>query len=179
MTIFFSGGCKNGKSTLAESCACALAAGGPLCYLATMIPHDDEDRLRIRRHVAARAGKGFTTIECGREILTALDHAPADATFLLDSVTALLSNEMFRADGTVDEDAGPRTAEALRELAERAHNIVFVSDYIYGDGPLYDEYTELYRRSLALCDRTLAAACDAVAEVCIGQHILYKGALPL
>lgn len=58
-------------------------------------------------------------------------------------------------------------------------NIVFVSDYLYSDAARYDDDTERYRRGLALCDRTLAAACDAVAEVCVGQHILYKGALPL
>lgn len=178
MNIFFSGGCKNGKSTLAENCACALAGNGPLYYLATMIPHDEEDLIRIKRHIAARAGKGFTTIECGQNILSCLEQADADGTFLLDSVTALLSNEMFTESG-VDETAGPRTAEMLCELAGRVKNIVFVSDYIYGDDPCYDEYTELYRRGLALCDRTLAKVCDTVAEVCIGQHILYKGSLPL
>lgn len=178
MTIFLSGGCKNGKSTLAEDCACALAGGGPLYYLATMIPHDGEDRARIRRHVAERSGKGFTTIECGRDILTALDGADPNGTFLLDSVTALLSNEMFREDGSVELTAGERTAEGLAELARRVRHAVFVSDYIYGDGS-YDALTEAYRAGLARCDRALAAACDAVVEVCVGQYVVYRGALPV
>lgn len=178
MKIFISGGCKNGKSTLAETCACALAEGGPLYYIATMIPHDEEDRARIRRHVAAREGKGFITIERGYDILKCLDEADPEGTFLLDSVTALVSNEMFH-DGIVDPYADMRTAEELCRFAEKVKHAVFVSDFIFSDDMHYDEYTEEYRRSLALCDRTLAALCDTAAEVCIGQQILYKGKLPL
>ena len=65
MTVFLSGGCKNGKSTLAEQTAVYLSRPGQLYYLATMIPHDEEDRSRIARHVASRSGLGFQTIEGG------------------------------------------------------------------------------------------------------------------
>lgn len=178
MTILFSGGCKNGKSTLAEDCARALAGPGPLYYLATMIPHDEEDRLRIRRHVAARAGKGFSTIECGEHICQALRGVDASGSFLLDSVTALLTNEMFR-DGEFDESAPERLAAELTELAGRVGSIVFVSDFIYSDAERYDSYTETYRAGLARCDRALAECCDTVAEVQLSNVLLYKGALPL
>lgn len=178
MRIFISGGCKNGKSSLAESCACALSGGGPLYYLATMIPHDSEDEERIRRHVASRAGKGFITIERGRDIMKCLKEASPKGTFLLDAVTSLFSNEMFH-DGIVDMDAARRTAGELKELAESVENIVFVSDYIYSDDAEYDEYTEAYRKGLALCDQTLAKVCDTVVEVCTGHYTVYKGKLPL
>lgn len=85
--------------------------------------------------------------------------------FLLDSVTALLSNEMFRSDGSVDLEAPARVAEELTRFAEMTGSTVFVSDYIYSDAHLYDELTESYRKGLALCDRALAAACDKVLEV--------------
>ena len=65
MTVFLSGGCKNGKSTLAEQIAVHLSRPGRLYYLATMIPQDEEDRARITRHVESRAGLGFQTVECG------------------------------------------------------------------------------------------------------------------
>lgn len=177
MKIFISGGCKNGKSTLAEDCCCALAGGKPLYYLATMIPHDEEDEERIRRHIASRDGKGFLTIEQGREISKVLERADREGVFLLDSVTALFSNEMFH-DGIVDMEAAERTARELRELALGIENIVFVSDFIYGDSEQYDELTEEYRKGLALCDRTLAEVCDTVVEVCLGNYMLYKGSLP-
>ena len=38
-----------------------------------MIPHDHEDLARIRRHREERAGWGFETLECGRDILACLE----------------------------------------------------------------------------------------------------------
>ena len=177
MKVLFSGGCKNGKSTLAERTVKTLAGSGPLYYIATMIPHDEEDRERIRRHVASRAGMGFITLEQGTDVVRCLDHADPDGAFLLDSVTALLSNEMW-PDGGYVPDAGKHTAEQLRELARRAKNIVFVSDFIYADAGRYDEYTENYRHALAMCDYALAQECDTVVEVVSTNPVVYKGRLP-
>lgn len=178
MTIFISGGCKNGKSTLAERCAAALAGEGPLYYIATMIPHDEEDRARIRRHVAARAGAGFETIEQGTDLPAVLEKADASGSFLLDSVTALLSNEMFPGPD-FDPEAGRRVAEDLAAFAKGVKNAVFVSDFLYADAGRYDEYTECYRRGLALCDKTLAACCDTAVEVFSGNWLVYKGEVPV
>ena len=49
MNVFISGGAKNGKSTYAQTLAYDMAKEQkcPLYYVATMIPHDDEDRARI------------------------------------------------------------------------------------------------------------------------------------
>ena len=86
MNYFLSGGAKNGKSSLAQRIVCAQP--GPHYYLATMIPHDDEDLLRIRRHTDDRAGLGFATVECGTDILSALRRMDPGGAVLLDSVTA-------------------------------------------------------------------------------------------
>lgn len=178
MTVFLSGGCKNGKSTLAEQIAVHLSRPEHLYYLATMIPHDEEDRLRIARHVQSRAGLGFQTVECGLGLAKALEKADPAGSYLLDSVTALLSNEMFRPDGSVDLSAPERVAEELTTLCRLKH-IVFVSDYIYSDALRYGELTEEYRRGLAYIDRCLAAACDTVAEVSFGGRLIYKGEIPV
>ena len=178
MTIFVSGGCKNGKSSLAEDWIGALAEPGRLYYLATMIPHDEEDLVRIRRHVASRAGKGFQTIECTVSAAEPALHADPHGSFLLDSVTALLSNAMFPPGG-YNPDAGLQVAEDLCRLAREAKNAVFVSDFIYSDFGPYDPYTEAYRRALADCDRALAAACDTVVEVSLANPLIYKGVLPV
>ena len=176
MSTFISGGCKNGKSFYAQRIA--QRGGHPLYYIATMIPHDEEDQARIRRHRQERAGWGFETLECGRNILSCLDHADSRGSFLLDSVTALLSNEMFLPDGGFDPDAGDRVGAELRELASRAKNIVFVSDFLYSDSGRYDSFTDAYRRGLAICDRALAEVCDTVVEVCVTNPVVYKGRLP-
>ena len=176
MSTYISGGCKNGKSYYAQRVA--KASGAPLYYVATMIPHDEEDQARIRRHRYERAGWGFETLECGHDILVCLKNADPEGSFLLDSVTALLSNEMFTASG-MDEAAPVRIADALEEFVRRAPNTVLVSDFIFSDAMLYDEWTEAYRRGLAYIDRRLAAVCDNVIEVASGQFIVHKGALPV
>ena len=176
MSTFVSGGCKNGKSFYAQRIA--QQGGRPLYYIATMIPHDEEDQARIRRHRQERAGWGFETLECGRNILSCLDHADPRGSFLLDSVTALLSNEMFAPEG-IHADAHLALAEDLAEFVRRAPNTVLVSDYIYSDAMLYDELTEAYRAALAHIDRRLARCCDNVIEVVSGQILLHKGVLPI
>lgn len=173
MNYFLSGGAKNGKSTLAQDILCAQR--GPRYYLATMIPHDEEDHARIRRHLAEREGLGFETVECGTDILRALERISPDGAVLLDSVTALLSNEMFRPDGTMDVSAADRLCVQLPELAQRVRCCVFVSDYLYADSGDYGAWTQSYCRGLAQIDRTLAALCENVCELCCAQRYWYKG----
>lgn len=176
MSVFISGGCRNGKSTW----ALRFAAAGPkpLYYVATMIPRDGEDRARVKRHQMERAGMGFETIERGTDILRAFDAADPNGTFLLDSVTALLANGMFPPGG-VDLDAPRKIADELEAFVRRAPNAVLVSDFIYSDAALYDPMTEAYRAGLAMIDRRLAAVCDTVLEAVAGQIIVHKGEFPL
>lgn len=181
MTYFLSGGAKNGKSTLAQDLAVALSGEGKRYYVATMIPVDEEDRERIRRHIADRDGLGFETVECGKHILSCLDTADPEATFLVDSVTALLQNAMFPQEKNYELDlaSAERCARELIEFAGIVKNAVFVSDYIASDGDRYSESTELYRKCLASIDCRLAAVCDTVVEVSAGNRIVHKGVLPL
>lgn len=177
MTVFLSGGCKNGKSSYAQQVALRLSGDGARTYVATMIPYDGEDRARIARHVADRAGMGFETLELGRRIERCLDLADPRGTFLVDSVTALLLNEMYPADhgGDADPDAARRCVEGLLRVAKGAGNAVFVSDYIYSDAIRYDAFTEKYRADLAMIDRALASVCDTVLELCAGNILVHKG----
>ena len=180
MHIYISGGAKNGKSYYAQRQAQALAAGGrPLYYVATMLPTDDEDLARIARHLKEREGWGFETIEQSHHIEEVPAKADPDGVFLLDSVTALLANEMFAsrepsADGGLDSDAAARVADQLVRFLEETKDAVLVSDYIYGGGARYDEWTQAYMEGLAYIDKTAAAACDKVIEVAAGQIINYK-----
>ena len=121
--------------------------------------------------IMGESGSGKTTL---LNILAALDK-PTGGAVLLDSVTALLSNEMFRADGTLDADAPERLERELLAFSRQMRCCVFVSDYIYADGGQYDAWTEAYRRGLARLDRALAAACENAAELCCAQTYWYKG----
>ena len=179
MIVFVSGGAKSGKSGFAQSLAAGLARGGKRYYAATMIPVDEEDWKRVRRHVADRAGLGFETIECGNNILSCLDY-DRNGTFLLDSVTALLQNAMFPRDRNYEMDlrAAEKCGEDVAAFAGAVANAVIVSDYIYADAQHFDESTECYRRCLAGIDRMLARRSDTVIEVSAGQLIFHKGGLP-
>lgn len=199
MIVLLTGGCKNGKSDIAQDIACSLRekSGGGLYYVATMRSTGKEDDERIRKHVENRAGLGFETIEIARDIKRlstekekfiravgsgkAADMAehPEKATFLVDSLTALLANEMFRTDkdGTFieDRDAAARICEDIRILCkEEGYNLVFVSDGIYSDAAIYDASTDSYREGLALIEREVAAIADEVTEMCAGKRMVHK-----
>ena len=103
-----------------------------------------------------------------------LEKADPEGVFLLDSVTALLSNEMFLPSGEAELEAPARVCEELRTFARRTGSTVFVSDFIYSDALRYDSLTEAYRKGLALCDRALAQVCDQVVEVCYGNRYFFK-----
>ena len=180
MNVLISGGCKNGKTAFAQDIAVKLSCGGKRYYVATMIPFDDEDQARIARHIADRAEQGFETLETGRDIAACLKGTDHNAVFLVDSLTALLMNEMFPDVhcGEADPQAVERCREGLLQVEKEAKHVVFVTDYIYSDAARYDAFTEQYRRNLALLDRSLAAVCDTVVELCAGNVICHKGGLP-
>lgn len=181
MTVFISGGAKNGKSTLAQNLAVALAAGGKHYYVATMISTGAEDDDRIRRHIADRDGLGFETLECFRHISDCLKTTDPEGTFLVDSVTAMIQNSLFPMENNyeMDPDSARVCADELVAFAKTIRHAVFVSDYIYSDAETFSQSTEQYRKCLADADRRLAAACDTVVEVSAGQYIVHKGELLL
>ncbi len=176
MTIFVTGGCKNGKSTFALRQAMRLS-DKKRCYVATMLPRDEEEQRCVERHRAARAGMGFVTSEQPYEPGKCFDENGSSGVFLLDSVTALLSNRMFTADGKVDTDAAQKINDELKMFLDTAEHTVIVSDYIYCDGIEYSELTEGFRRALARLDIMLAQNCDVVVEICAGIPNICKGEL--
>lgn len=179
MTVFVSGGAKNGKSTLAQNLALSLSNGGPHYYVATMLSTGHEDDDRIARHIADRSGLGFETVECFCNLMDTLQTASPEGTFLVDSVTALVQNALFpREKGyAMDIPAAEKCVDELIRFAESVKNAVFVSDYIYADGLTYGEETKTYCHCLAQADRRLAQVCDTVVEVSAGQYTVYKGEL--
>lgn len=180
MKIFISGGAKNGKSFYAQTRAKELSTefSLPLYYVATMIPKDEEDQARIRRHLSEREGWGFNTIEKPTNLSEILAEKKPGV-FLVDSVTAILSNVMFPYEAGnfgFDPGAADIVKEDLIRFSDETSHVVFVSDYIYSDpAPMKnDDMTEVYRRGLADVDRALARASDQVIEISAGIPIIHK-----
>ena len=176
MTVFISGGAKCGKSSIAQELAVKLSGGERLYYVATMIPSGSEDDERIRRHLQDRAGMGFQTVECFRNIGSIAD---MEGTFLVDNITSLMQNAMFPPEKNYEMDlsAAENCSLELMDFAANVRHGVFVSDYIYSDAERYSETTEQYRKCLADIDRQLAMICETVVEVSAGQYMVHKGEL--
>lgn len=83
---------------------------------------------------------------------------------LLDSVTALLANEMFLG-GTLHPDAPQRVLAELTALSRAARHLVCVCDDVFSDGMRYDPGTVSYCRGLAQVCRGLAGQFDTVCQV--------------
>ena len=188
MKVFISGGCKNGKTSYAQHLAMVQRMAKKrkrraFYYIATMKPVDAEDDERIVRHRCERESWGFTTIEQPFDIEKILEKCDHKGTFLLDSLTALLANEMFPPGsaangapfGDFNEHAAQKIKGGLLQITNNVRDIVIISDYIYSDALLYDPLTENYRRSLAELDRAAAENCDIVLEAVHTSIIVHKG----
>ena len=179
MICFISGGVKNGKTRLALDISCKVANNNPKYYLATMIPFDSEDDLRIKNHRKERENLGFITIEKSSDVGNiSLENNP---TILLDSLTALLLNEFFIAEKeNTSYDLVPiKIINDLDSLIKRSKNIIFVSDYIYSDGVTYNSYTESFKKCLAVIDKYVASRSDVVIERVMGINHFIKGNIDL
>lgn len=171
MLVFVYGGAGSGKSAYAES----LIAGsgyGDRVYIATMEPYGAGAEARIARHRRLRAGKGFTTMECPRGLVSL--PVPPGCAALLEDLTNLLANEWF---GGERAGAVQRTLDGLARLAGTAALTVVVANDLFTDGITYDRETGDYLAALSAVHRELAARADAVREVVCGIPVRWKGEL--
>lgn len=169
MLVFVYGGSGSGKSEYAEGLVVESGLERRL-YIATMEPFGEEAAARIKRHRALRAGKGFETVECPRD-LGSLTVPPGSAA-LLEDLTNLLANEWF---GGARSGASERVLDGLERLAGQAALTVVVANDLFGDGVAYDPETEEYLNVLAEVHREAAARADRVYEVVCGIPVVWKG----
>ena len=175
MLIFISGGSASGKSALAERACMALDAPQHI-YIATMPVCSDEDRRKVARHHALRAGRGFTaTLEMPGRLDAAA--VPPDAAVLLECLSTFTANRMFS--GEASDDWLEALWNELLPLIDRPGPTVIVSADVGADGCAYDAVTEDYRRVLTGLGVRLCARADAAVEAVCGRAVLHKGALPM
>ncbi|MFA1821987.1 bifunctional adenosylcobinamide kinase/adenosylcobinamide-phosphate guanylyltransferase [Virgibacillus oceani] len=98
--IFVTGGVRSGKSSFAEEYAASEAntKAGNLHYIATSKPADEEMVNRIKRHQRdrERSGTAWKTWEWPVDLHEIVPHFKQSDIVLLDCLTILLSNELFR-----------------------------------------------------------------------------------
>lgn len=175
MIIFVVGGAKSGKSSYAEDWASKLSEEeGNLFYIATMNPYDCEDLKRIENHIENRKEYKFKTIEKKRNIATIVNKFNNKDTLLLDSVTSLVTNEMFNGE-EYNSNISVKLTNEIDKLSTTVKNIVIVSDYVFSDSIKYDSYTEGFKRELGAINCNIAKNADIVVESVYGNLIFHKG----
>ncbi|WP_122788546.1 bifunctional adenosylcobinamide kinase/adenosylcobinamide-phosphate guanylyltransferase [Intestinibacillus sp. Marseille-P6563] len=174
MKIMISGGAASGKSAHAERILCQHTAGGSRLYVAAMQPFGPAAEVRIARHRALRAGKGFETAER----YTDLAHFTAPCYYdgiLLECLSNLLANEMFSPEGVGVNGAADAILAGIDHLEKQCGLLVVVTNDIFSDGETYPSETMQYIRLLSQINGALAERADAVAESVCGILVLHKG----
>lgn len=169
------GGAKSGKSMYAQNLSKKLEnISGNMYYVATMNPYDEEDSKRIDNHIKEREGYNFITMEVQRNIESIISKIDKEDTLLIDSLTSIVTNEMFGSN-EFNENVQKNIVSGLKRISEKSSNIVMVSDYISSDSIIYDRYTEIFRKELGLLNIEVASFCDVVIECVFNNIIVHKG----
>jgi adenosylcobinamide kinase/adenosylcobinamide-phosphate guanylyltransferase len=174
MNYLIIGGSKSGKSEASENIALNLNKD-KVIYIATMKPYDKEDEERIKKHIQNRVGLNFVTLEVQRNLHEIVNNIKYNDTVLIDSITSLLTNEMFIGNEII-KNPSLNILNGLKEIMVKTENAVIVSDYIFNDAKEYDEVTENFKKELAFINKELARISDNVMECSFGniRYIKYE-----
>ncbi|NRT89059.1 bifunctional adenosylcobinamide kinase/adenosylcobinamide-phosphate guanylyltransferase [Clostridium beijerinckii] len=166
MNYLIIGGSKSGKSEIGEKIALTLNRN-KVIYIATMNPYDKEDEDRIERHKKSREGLNFKTLEVTRDLDSVINTISCKDTVLIDSITSLLTNEMF-VENNIIKNPSHKILNDIKQVMNNTKNVVIVSDYIFNDAIQYDEITENFKKELAIINRGLTKYCENVIECSFG-----------
>jgi adenosylcobinamide kinase/adenosylcobinamide-phosphate guanylyltransferase len=170
------GGARSGKSTYAENLARAQA--GTVLYVATAVAFDDEMRLRIERHQAARPSH-WQTLEAPTGVGTAVSNAAAADLVLVDCLTVLANNIIAPMPEPIDADAADAALNAEIEAlldayeASDAEWTIVSNEVGLGLVPVYP-LGRVYRDALGRANQRLAAAADRVLFLVAGLPLTVK-----
>ena len=177
MRVLVVGGSGSGKSAYAERLACSLS---PVrTYVATMEGAGAEAQTRIARHREQRAGLGFLTLECPRELPVLTAHAQPGVA-LLEDVGNLVANVLFADDGSMmdPDEALERLEHELVGFLHGFEHAVVVGNEVGSSKTPPGEGTLAWVRAVGSLCCFLAARFDVVVEVTAGIPLVVKGCLP-
>lgn len=198
MITLVTGGSGSGKSEYAEGLILDSSCSRRF-YVATMIAYGKEGRDKVERHRMLRKGKGFITIEKPRDVGGVMleeyeddsgASSRADRALLLECVSNLAANEMFKEKETEKAETGEakageqqgspipylshKIAGDILSLAGQVRDMVIVTNEVDRDGIGYGPETMEYIRLMGCLNQKLASAADRVVEVVYGIPVPWK-----
>lgn len=193
MVFFITGGNDNGKSEYAEDLVIKLSPGGRSAgytriYLATMGARDEESLKRIKKHIFRRKDMEYITIEKSFDVgsidITNIDIANGSEKnvnedkggkriLLIEDIPNLLAGEMFKGTSFYPDVADKITADIMKLISACEHTVI-VTNEVFSDGMIYDEYTTIYLREFGTINRRLARYSDKVVELVCGIPCIVK-----
>ena len=193
MVFFITGGNDNGKSEYAEDLVIKLSPGGRSAgytriYLATMGARDEESLKRIEKHIFRRKDMEYITIEKSFDVgsidITNIDIANGSEKnvnedkggkriLLIEDIPNLLAGEMFKGTSFYPDVADKITADIMKLISACEHTVI-VTNEVFSDGMIYDEYTTTYLREFGIINRRLAGYSDKVVELVCGIPCIVK-----
>ena len=164
--VFLVGGARSGKSRLAQQLA--LQSGGPVTFIATGEPRDEEMEERIGRHRTERPST-WRTIEESLDLLAALRSAGPEDCVIVDCLTLWVSNLLHA--GRPAADVLAMSVECARQAAERRRATIVVSNEVgLGIVPA-NELARIYRDVLGSVNSVFADAASRAALVVAGRAV--------
>ena len=160
------GGARAGKSSLARRLA--EHAAGPVTYVATAEPRDEEMAARIGRHRDERP-KDWTTVEEPLGLRRAMDEIDDDRVVIVDCLTLWVSNLLERGDAA---QAIVAEADAVaRACASRPGQVIAVTNEVgLGIVPA-NELAREYRDVLGEVNRVFVERADEASFVVAGRRL--------
>jgi adenosyl cobinamide kinase/adenosyl cobinamide phosphate guanylyltransferase len=162
---FLVGGARSGKSTFAVEIG--RRHGGPVVFVATAEPFDDDLRARVERHREDRPD--WPTLEAPVDLTTAVDGVDPAALVIVDCVTVWVGN-LLHAGDTADAIVR-RTRELVAGLRARTGPAVVVSNEVGMGVHPSSELGRCYRDVLGSVNQALAAAADRTLLLVAGRAL--------
>lgn len=170
MLTFLVGGARSGKSSLAVEMGVRWA--GPVTYLATAEPFDDDLRGRVARHRDERPAS-WVTLEEPVDLAGAIRSVPDGSMLIVDCLTVWLANLLVRVMPlpAILQSAHDMVDELVARRVRGAAGSVVVSNEV-GSGIVPDnELSRSYRDELGRINQAVAAAADTTLLVVAGRAL--------
>jgi adenosyl cobinamide kinase/adenosyl cobinamide phosphate guanylyltransferase len=168
------GGARSGKSRLAVELA--GAANGPVTFLATGEPGDEEMRARIEAHRRERP-RGWESLEEPLALRDAIGRVPAERTLVIDCLSLWVANVLDR--GGQPEGALEEAARAAAAAAARPGLTVAVSNEVGLGVVPATPLGRIYRDLLGSVNRTWVEVSAEAALVVAGRALRLSSAQAL